>query len=115
MQTMKQSNPSTSHPSPRETRAIRQSQRHKQATITNGKLAKSIKDSRETPFAVLKHKIEVHRLYLYSNLPLQEGVEDYRLRTRNGLNLRDMGTVQALARFADLSLGEMSRKYAARS
>jgi len=96
-------------------KATRQRQRHKQAALANSKLAKSIKALGETALFVGKHKIEVHRLYLYSNLPLQEAVEDHRLRTKNGFNLRDFDTVAALARISNLTLGEMSRKYAARN
>jgi hypothetical protein len=96
-------------------RAFRFRQRTKQAKLANAKLAKRVKADGETPLAVMRHKIEVHRLFLYSNLPLQEGVEDHRLRTRNGFNLRGMATVQGLARIADLTIGEMSRKYAARN
>ena len=105
-------NPSKPH---RRGIAIRQRQRRKQATIADSKLAKAIKAGGETALAVLKHKIEVHRLYLYSNLPFQAAVEDHRLRTRNGLNLAGFETAEALARICDLTLGEMSRKYAARN
>jgi hypothetical protein len=89
--------------------------RHKQATIADSKLAKSIKAGGEAALTILRHKIEAHRLYLYSNLPLQQAVEDHRLRTRNGFNLAGFDTAEALAQICDLTLGEMSRKYAARN
>jgi hypothetical protein len=83
--------------------------------LADAKLARRIKADGEVALTVLRHKIEVHRLYLYSNLPFQAAVEDHRLRTRNGLNLAGFETAEALARIADLTLGEISRKYAARN
>lgn len=55
---------------------------------------------------------QVHRLYLYSGLPLQSSPVEHRLVARNGMKISSIKDVQTLAKLGGRSFGEFGKLYA---
>jgi len=58
--------------------------------------------------------LEIHRLLVYSGLPLQNAPEEHRLVARNGMKVRGVEDLQALALIAGMGMAEFTQEYARR-
>lgn len=59
--------------------------------------------------------MEFHRRLLYSELPVQEAYNRRGFQCRNGMVLRDVGTVLMMARMGGMSVETMARRWGNRA